>query len=314
MFETDDSLQDASVAARSGALVVGRSRHATIEVTGVDRVSWLNAIVTCDVTRVSSRVGAWGLLLTKQGKIVTDLCVVSGGERLVVGVHEGQGRSVLEYLDRMLIMEDAELRETGALSSWFALHGPAAPVVAERVASEFGGAWGSIDWTGLGGAGLVVPSDRVEAACDNLAASPGVRLAIADEWLQLRLERGLPEMGDDFGSDDTPHQAALERRAVAWDKGCYLGQEVVCMVDMRGKVRRRLACLLLDERVAPARETAVVASDRDQPIGNVTSSVVSPRLGKGIAMARLLVTHSAPGMRVFVDGVAATVSTVPDES
>ena len=314
MSDTDHRPHDASEAATSGALVVDRSRHATIEVTGVDRGSWLNAIVTCDVDRVSPSVGVWGLLLTKQGKIVTDLCVVAEGERLLAAVQPGQGRSVLEYLDRMLIMEDAELQETTVNSSWFALHGPAAPAVAEQVASAVGGAWGAIDWTGLGGAGLVVPRDRVGAARDSLAASPGVRLATPDEWLQVRLERGLPEMGDDFDSDDTPHQAALERRAVAWDKGCYLGQEVVCMVDMRGKVRRRLACLLLDERTAPAREAAVVAPGRDQPVGSVTTSVVSPRLGKGIAMARLLAAHSAPGTRVFVDGIAATVVAVPDES
>jgi len=293
-------------------LVVDWSLRDTIVVTGPDRVTWLNAIVTCDVARVGPSNGVWGLLLTKQGKIVTDLTVVAGEGRLYVSVQPSQGAAVLEFLDRMLIMEDAELEDASARYSWLTLHGPAAVAEASRVAAATGSSVAAVDWTGLGGAALVVSREHLDAVRRELTASSAVSEADEADWLALRLERGLPEMGIDFGPDDNPHQASLDHRAVAWDKGCYLGQEVVCMVDMRGKVRRRLVPIVLDGAVSPARSAAVMVAGRDEPVGTVTSGVLSRRLGRGIALARVLTTHSEPGTSVSVDGVAGRVTELPD--
>jgi folate-binding protein YgfZ len=107
-------------------------------------------------------------------------------------------------------------------------------------------------------------------------------------WTTLRLERGLPEFGTDFGPKDRPHEAALERRAVNWSKGCYLGQEVVCMQDMRGKVKRSVRVL----RVAAPREAALAAGGRvvdasGQPLGNITSCAFSERAGEWLVMGQL---------------------------
>src|SRR5690606_38680361 len=57
-----------------------------------------------------------------------------------------------------------------------------------------------------------------------------------EQWDELRVVWGVPDFERDFFPVDKPHEASLERRAVDWKKGCYLGQEVVCMQDMRGKV------------------------------------------------------------------------------
>lgn len=302
----------ASEAARGGALVVERGERGTISVVGPDRVAWLNGIATCDVGRVTNEVGAFGLVLTRQGKIVTDLLLVADAGRLLASVKPGQGAAILEYLDRMLVMEDAELEEATAAHAWFELHGPAAAACAREVAGAVAGASGSVDRTGLGGAALVVPRARREEARALLTAQAGVAWASAEDWLRLRLERAVPEIDVDYGADDTPHQARLERSAVAWDKGCYLGQEVVCMLDMRGKVRRRLACVRLEAAVAPPRDAPVCISGRDDVVGQVTSSAVSTHLERGIAWARVQTAASEPGAALLVDSVPGVVVTVPD--
>ena len=68
----------------------------------------------------------------------------------------------------------------------------------------------------------------------------------AEGWEALRLERGVPRFGPDFDDKTYPQEASLEKAAVSFDKGCYLGQEVVCMLEMRGHVKRKLVSIVLD--------------------------------------------------------------------
>jgi folate-binding protein YgfZ len=184
----------------------------------------------------------------------------------------------------MLIMEDAELTAPPVAQRWFSLHGPAAADLAARWAREVGGASAAIDFTGLGGAALVVPESAERTI---LARSEG-RWLDADGWTRLRLERGFPELGTDYDGSDRPHEAALDRRAVSWSKGCYLGQEVVCMQDMRGKVKRSLRVLRVDAPPdARLSAEASIAKANGDLAGSVTSLAHSARAGAWLVMAKL---------------------------
>jgi folate-binding Fe-S cluster repair protein YgfZ len=77
----------------------------------------------------------------------------------------------------------------------------------------------------------------------------------------------------------------LERRAVSWTKGCYLGQEVVCMQDMRGRVKRRLVALELDGAETLAAESDVEAPGEAGPVGRIMSS--ASQGDATVALARL---------------------------
>ncbi|HEY4106112.1 MAG TPA: glycine cleavage T C-terminal barrel domain-containing protein, partial [Polyangiaceae bacterium] len=109
------------------------------------------------------------------------------------------------------------------------------------------------------------------------------------EWDAFRIAQELGRFGIDYGEQDNPHEAALDRRAVSWNKGCYLGQEVVCMQDMRGKLKRRLVALQLDSAELPPAGAEVTAGTRGEPeaVGEVTSSALNPLTGKAVALARV---------------------------
>ncbi len=189
-------------------------------VRGPDRKTWLDGLLTCLVTAVVPGTAGYGLLLTKQGKIVTDVFLADSGRELFVGVAPGKGGEVRELLDRYLVMEDAEL-EAPAEPLWFYVT-TAAPAAA------------------LAAGALVVSSLKASLA----VAAPGAFAAAgAAAFAELWAAHGLGMFGVDFGERDNPHEASLDRVAVNWSKGCYLGQEVVCMQDMRGKVKRRLVAL-----------------------------------------------------------------------
>ena len=246
-------------------------------VRGPDRKTWLDGLLTCAVTAVAPGTAGYGLLLTKQGKIVSDVFLVDSGSELFVGVAPGKGSEVRELLDRYLVMEDAELD---------APKSPLAFYVATAEHSLPGA---------LATGELVVSS--LEASLG--VAAPGLGGADAAGFAVLWAAHGLGMFGVDFGERDNPHEASLDRVAVNWSKGCYLGQEVVCMQDMRGKVKRRLMALEGEaELLASVDGPSEVVSADGSVAGQVTS--VHPLGGRARLLASLSTSalESHGGLRV----------------
>jgi hypothetical protein len=297
----------ASRAARRGALIVEESDRGTLVVTGPERYTWLNGLVTCDAAALSPGKGAWGLFLTKQGKVQSDVVVVAGEEALYLSVAADRAAQLFETLDRFLIMEDAELFERSNEQTWLSLHGPRAFELASAVVPATGGVLAAVDPTGLGGAAVVVPRAAAAATLQALLSAGGFDVARAEpaDWAELRIERGVPVFGVDYTSEDNPHEASLDRKAVSWTKGCYLGQEVVCMQDMRGRVKRRLVTLSVEDGPVPEPGTPVSAGNEGVEVGQVTSAVASSRLGRPVVMARVLTKLPEPCGTYGVGGRAA---------
>jgi hypothetical protein len=293
-------------AARAGAFLAPGEGRATLTVTGSERLSWLQGVVTADVASLAPGEGRWSLVLTRQGKILADVLVIAAADRVHLGVPRATASGIEEYLGSFLIMEDAELADTSDAHAWLVLHGPKAYEVARRVAArEPGGDAASVDVTGLGGAVLVVPR-AAEAAARQAAVDAGA-VAATDEAVQsLRIERLVPAYGVDMDEKRSPHEASLERRAVSWTKGCYLGQEAVCMQDMRGKVKRRLAVVSVDAAAPPPAGTPVLDA-AGAPVGETKSAAVSSVFGRPVALALLNAAAAIPGARLRVEGASAEV-------
>ncbi|HEX3594161.1 MAG TPA: folate-binding protein YgfZ, partial [Polyangiaceae bacterium] len=221
-------------AARSGALLAPSAELGTLSVTGPDRSTWLHGVVTCDVEDLAPGDGRWGLLLTRQGKILADVSIVAEEHALRLGIVRSALARAHDYLASFLIMEDAELTDDSASFAWVTLHGPTALEVA-RAAGRQGGAAARLDVTGLGGAAVVIAREK-EPAVREAALAAGAIAATEEDLARLRVERLVPAYGVDMDEQRSPHEVSLERRTVSWSKGCYLGQEAVCMQDMRGKV------------------------------------------------------------------------------
>ena len=274
-----------SEAARSAALIVEKGDFCTLVVSGSERREWLNGIVTAEVRGLEASQGVFSLLLTKQAKIVSELTIAASADELYIGVPASTLQSVKAMLEGLLIMEDAELADRSADFAWLMLHGPRALELAEAVHRNGGvAAMAPIDWTGLGGAAIAVQRDERAKLIDALVSNGAVR-SMPDDWLKLRIERGLPAYGVDYDSHDNPHEASLERRAISWTKGCYLGQEAVYMQDLRGKVKRRIVVLGLEAGEVPEPGTPVEQAGKT--VGDVTSAARSERAAGPLVLARL---------------------------
>ncbi len=276
--------------------------RATLVVTGSDRLRWLNGLVTCNLAPLTAGQGAYGLATSKVGRILADVFVVVTDDRLLVGCPADRAAPLREALDGYLIMEDAEIDDVSSAWAWLALHGPDAPARASAVASQLGGHAAPVFVLDAGDAVLLVPSGAVAAAEAALAAA-GVPTLSAAAWDERRIALGVARFGVDFDDKTYPQEASLEKRAVSFQKGCYLGQEVICRLEMRGHVHRRLARLTLDAPPAPGD---AVTSEAGESVGAVTSAT-SLGDGRATALAMVKYAHSEPGTVLQVGGHAARV-------
>jgi len=232
-------------------------------------------------------------------RLLDDLIALLGTDECVLVVPRVVESSLREVFENHLVMEDAEIDPCSTDARIFIVHGPRSSDVLDAArASGCSGA--PFDRTGLGGALVLVPQ---AARFDVSSASSGTW---GDEagWEALRIERGIPRFGVDFDSSLYPQEAGLEKVAVSFSKGCYLGQEVVYMLEKRGQVKRRLAVFVLDSPNVPTRGTAVV-DVAGEHVGEVTSAVFSPTARGPIAFALVKRVHAEPEAEVNISGARA---------
>jgi folate-binding protein YgfZ len=307
------SVADQVAAARRAVLVVDEADLQVLQVTGADRLSWLNGMLTCDLVPAKPGDVVYGLAVAQKGRIVSDLFVAVEAERVLLLVRRAAATTLASDFDRHLMMEDAELTPMFDVFTVLALHGPRSAAVLD-VGREAGASGGLVDLTGLGGAMMVVSNEDVTAvrrAVGEAVAKEGGLLGDEAGWDALRLERGVPRFGVDFDATTYPQEAGLEKSAVSFSKGCYLGQEVVCMLQMRGHVKRKLVQLLFDGDEAPRSGAHVLDVEGGTDIGLVTSAMSSPTLGKPVALAMIKYAMAVPGRMLMVEGRPARVASGP---
>ena len=267
------SVADSITAARHSVMLVAADMT-TIVAKGSDRLSWLNGLVTCELKNLEPGHAVYGLTVAKKGRIVSDLVIASTKDALIVVVPASLRDELLAAFDHYLVMEDVEL--TKGDDAVFFLHGPRA--------KEAPGITAEIDFTGLGGAIAV-------GAKPDVSVVGGVEGDDA-AWEALRLEQGVPRFGRDFDANTYPQEASLEKRAVSFDKGCYLGQEVVCMLELRGHVKQKLVPITLSAAV-PAGASVTDADGKE--IGRVTSVAFGPTSNAHVGLAMVKRSFAEPG-------------------
>lgn len=116
-------------------------------------------------------------------------------------------------------------------------------------------------------------------------AASGVRVGTPEELEVLRIEAGVPKQGVDVDDATIPQEAFLERDAVSFTKGCFIGQELVCRIDSRGHVNRFLRRLDLPGTVVPPHGSDVHHDGK--AVGGVTSAVAVPGDDRVVALAMI---------------------------
>lgn len=319
-------------AVRSAAGLVDHSLSSILEVTGRDRVAFLQGMLTNDLKVLSPGQGCPAAFLDAHGKVQALLTVLVLEDRLLLVLSRGMAEKTLQALDKFLISEKVAFHDASAEVALFLVAGHAAPLVIERLTGEppLPAPWAHAERragaitvrvvtggaeTGEAEAWLLAPASLGEPLFKAIldAGKPvGLRPVGVTALDVLRVEAGTPWYGHDVDESvllpEIPHE-----RYVSYTKGCYIGQEIVARVKHRGHVNRALTGLVLDGDRVP--KPGAVVQKEEQDAGRVTSAVRSFSLGHPIVLAfiRREYLESGTPLTMWDDGetLAARVASLP---
>lgn len=261
--------------------VRARPDLAVLGVTGDDARSWLSGQLTNAIHDMQPGEGVYALATNIKGRIMADVWVLDRGDSMAAAVPRAALETVLASFEQYLLMEDAEVeRESLAIVS---VQGPKADEVVEAAGDA---AIFTCDELGSGGRFVLVEpdaQDAVLAALVRRAAQLGGGQVDEEGFELARLRASVPRFGRDFDVKAYPQEAGLKQRAVSFSKGCYLGQEVVCMLENRGRLSRRLMALQHEAGPTPAAGTELF-SEEGRSVGRITSAVADPEAPGGVRL------------------------------
>jgi folate-binding protein YgfZ len=273
-------------AAHEQGAVVRRTDRGVLAVSGADRASWLQGLVTNDVASMAEGESRYTAYLTPQGRMITDMNVVSSGDRLLLDVPASLAGSLRDRLDALIFSEDVRITDESArLHVWSVIE--VSTLQDPRTA-------GPRD-SGTSPAGIVETIG--DSLPEHYRALPEIDL---DTFETIRIERGIPRFLVDMDHDTIPLEAGIEDRAISFTKGCYVGQEIIVRVTHRGggRVAKKLVrWRAVDETAAvPPRDARIAATDRD--VGRVTSAVFSPAHQRVVGLGYAHRDFTTPGTKV----------------
>ena len=252
------------------------SEHAKFQITGTDRFRFLNGQITSDLRKASEAVAIEACVLNAKGKMNAHIFVSALDECFSVDAEPELEETLRTRLERYIIADDVQIDDVTDQFSLFHILSKESPTTEH---------------------GRIVSVRRfVEPGWDiwsDAAFHDAVReqLSSAFEFVDcaaaevMRIEQGIPRWGRELTEDIIPIEAYLEQRTIDYEKGCYIGQEVISRIKMSGQTNKRLCGLISLDGVPLQHGMKLAApSAAGREVGWVTSAAHSERLGKEVAL------------------------------
>ena len=313
-----------AVIAKNGLAIADRSERETVVALGADVVPLLQGLLTNNVFHLAEvGSGQYNMAVNVKGRLVADMRLLHIPEMLLIDLEPGmQAAGALRHLRKNVINEDAKFMDRTDRTGRLTFLGEQAAEFLSSIGDwarsigrlqPYHGTWGVI-----GDQEVVVQSNPIwgveaydlildiEATTFvwNLGCSKGAH-PVGERALEtLRIENGVPRFGKELDANIIPLEAGLDW-AVSFDKGCYLGQEIIARLDSLGTPKQMLRRLTLD---VPVPKPGTKVEFEGKEVGTIRSAVESPREGSVIAFAFLKRDHNEPGSILTVAGRKVTVS------
>lgn len=315
-------------AALEGAALYTSAARGRIFMRDRDRAALLHRLSTNHIERLVPGQGADTVLTTPIGRIIDLLGVYALDDALLLVTSPGRGPAIFGHLRKNIFFNDrVKLEDASATLGQLTLYGPRAADLLAALGlpgadlAERGVAAAS--WRDqplyvatcrpIGGAGywLIAPPAALEELAAALREAGAAPLDEATHEV-LRVEAGHPAYGRELSQEYIPLETGLWD-AVSFNKGCYVGQEIIARMESRGRLAKRLRGLRL--AAPPALDDAAAAplaklDAAGKEAGDLTSVAESPRHGL-IGLAYVRTAHAEPGARLLVAGAEAEVVALP---
>jgi tRNA-modifying protein YgfZ len=245
------------------------SGRAKFRITGTDRLRFLNGQITNDLRKASETSAIEACILSAKGKTDAHMYISASEDSFLVDAAADLRETLKVRLERYVIADDVQIEDVTDQFSLFHVLSQDAPTVengrivsVRRFAEPGWDIWGDATQYGV----LLEELSSRWALCDSDAAEV------------MRIEQGIPSWGHELTNDIIPIEANLEQRAIDYQKGCYIGQEVISRIKMSGQTNKRLCGLIsLDNLPLQPGMKLAAPSAAGKEAGWITSSTRSKR-------------------------------------
>ena len=312
------SVGEEYAAATQGIGVLDRSHMGRLKAIGDDALDLLNRLSTNKLDELAIDAVMGAVLTTNKGRIIDLLFVLRQADYLLILTAPETRQRVAEWIDFYTFVEDVAVEDTTDETAMFSLMGDgvadAMPSLADlplygSAAVDVDGVAAlalRTDYAGARSYDLIAPASDAQCLWNGLTDRGATPVGYTASEL-LRIERGVPLQGHELTEDYNPLEANLWD-FISFNKGCYIGQEVVARLNAYDKVQRHLARLSWQDGAIPAQGDALYADGRR--IGELTS-VAPPEAGRSVGLGYVRKAHAEPGIRLHTDaGVEVVVDAV----
>ena len=313
-------------ALRESAGVADLSFRGRLCLTGADRKRFLHGQVTNNVMDLEVGEGCYAALVTAKGRLQSDLNIYSLAQELLLDFEPGLSGAVVRRLESYIIADDVQVADVAPYYGLLTVQGPKSgavltslgwnihlPAKLLAVSSASDAALGEIYCVNQPrgsalGFDLFVPAAALRTVAERLLAvvhPVGGRAAGWEALEMVRVEAGVPRFGCDMDETNLPPETGIERRAVSYTKGCYIGQEVIARIRTYGQVAKALRGLRLSDQLQelPKRGDKLFCEGKE--VGFITSVLASPACQANIALGYVRREHHQIGAVLQVRSAAA---------
>ena len=306
-------------AIRNHSGIADLSHLGLLQVTGRDRLSFLNGLLTNETLKMKDGSGVRSALLNTKARVLADLYLYAREDDLLIDTGDVTGAIVKGVFERFIITEDVQVKDITSDVVHLTLQGQYA---AEDAGAMFAVAFADMkplehkmlgpsmitsrDRTGQSGYDLIIPNEEAEGVWQSFLLK-GVTPVGLDALEILRLEAGYPRYGVDVDENVIILEAGY-KDAISFSKGCYLGQEVVARATHIGRVNKNLVQFRTNSDHVPDPRSKINSSGKDA--GYVTSAAFSPGLKAVVGLGYAQKEFAVEGTKLVVESDWGPLPTV----
>jgi tRNA-modifying protein YgfZ len=266
------------------------SARAKLRIAGADRVRFLNGQITNDLRKATERTAVETCVLNVKGKLNAHIFITAVDESFLVDAERELRETLRARLDRYVIADDIQIEDVTDEFSLFHVLAKEPPMLqGTRVVS--------VQRFAVLGWDIWRDPECHDALQAELASAFVLMDSAAAEV--MRIEQGVPRWGRELTEEIIPIEANLEQQTINYEKGCYIGQEVISRMKMSGQTNKRLRGLVsLDDKPLQQGLKLAAASTSGKEVGWITSATRSERLGKEIALGYVKRGFNDPGTKL----------------
>jgi len=294
-----------------------------LKITGKDRISFLNGLLTNDISQLKENAGQRSALLNSKARVLADLHLYAEQDSLLVDTGESSASHVKEILDRFVITEDVQIQDSSHDLVQITIQGPSSSQAIKEVLGAEAQDLKQLeqktlgpstiiarDRTGQSGYDIIMPALEAEPVWHGFLLNGGeIGLnPVGSQALEiLRLEAGYPKYATDVDENTIILEAGF-KDAINFNKGCYLGQEVVARATHIGRVNKQLVRLEVETKESVSPRSKLMSDGREA--GFITSAAFSPGLRRVVGLGYANREFAKEGTKVNVQSGETSLSAV----